>query len=497
MLVHKCRADGQGHALGVQEGSIVLRVAGRAVHTLEEFEEGVVRLRQQGDPSMTIPVVLLAPGPDDASFERRGGAPDPGGGSRGGQQQSRQSRQSRGRGGSRDEKGSVGSLDSESDDGDGHGLSKLFKQQSIAAPLSAEAKSGSGSRARRRDEGEEEEEERGGGGMGDKENDWEGGGGEFGPGDGGGSDDESLGLLGVEDKALAAEAKGEGSGMSRRGGNNHNNNEEEEEEEDGGGRDGWAFATGGGMEVGGDGDDNDDDGDDGGLMAGRAEAKYDGGEGLFFEPGLPVPTVLHPLPEMPFAMGVSVDDKVPVVLYFVNQSPHMQLEIGWVDYEGRLVPRKLLAPGDAHLERSWASHPWLLSAIQPPAFDPALHASPEDADALPPQADDRDMTLLLRVGEAAAKSQSRGYSLLWQPRDRALSFMPQSRADPGKLRPELDPANATDSATRVRNTRASLVQQLRELRADPSGGANGGKPPTITVLMMANQHGASVVQPYS
>ena len=44
MLVHKCRADGQGHALGVQEGSIVLRVAGRAVHTLEEFEEGVASM---------------------------------------------------------------------------------------------------------------------------------------------------------------------------------------------------------------------------------------------------------------------------------------------------------------------------------------------------------------------------------------------------------------------------------------------------------------------
>ena len=233
------------------------------------------------------------------------------------------------------------------------------------------------------------------------------------------------------------------------------------------------------------------------LVAGRAEAKDRGGNPDKYEPGLPVPTVLHPLPDLPFAMGVSVDDRAPVTLYFVNQSPHLHLEVGWVDYEGRLVPRKLLGPGDAHLERSWASHPWLLSAIQPPPFDPEVHASPAAADALPAAADDRDMTLLLRVGEAAAKpGQSRGYSLLWQPRDRAISFMPQARSDPGKLRPELDPANATDSATRVRNTRASLVQQLRELRADPSGGANGGKPPTLTVLMMGNQHGVSVLQPY-
>lgn len=408
-MVHKCRAEGQGAALGVQEGSIVLRVAGRPVRTLEEFEDGVVRLRQAGDPTAIIPVVLLAPGEGHAHLydsKRNGASVD---------------------------KKSLSDDEVDSVEDVGHGLSRLFRQQSLAA----ERKSGQGSD----------------GAIEDLQSD----------------DDESLGLLGVEEKG------------------NQRSDAKESDGSAGGDalvRDGWAFATGGGMEV------EDDDF----LLAARADAKAWGGA-VPQESELPQPAMVHPLPDLPFAMGVSVDDRVPVTLYFVNQSPHLQLEIGWVDYEGHLVPRKLLGPGDAHLEKSWASHPWLLSAIQPPPFHPDQHESPAEADAFPAEANDADMTLLVRIGESAAKGQSRGYSLLWQPRDRALSFMPQSRTDPGKLRPELDPANATDSATRVRNTRASLVHQLRELRADPSGGANGGKPPTLTVLMMGNQHGVSVLQP--
>ena len=106
------------------------------------------------------------------------------------------------------------------------------------------------------------------------------------------------------------------------------------------------------------------------------------------------------------------------------------------------------------------------------------------ADLQAPVRHNTDMALVLRLGEAAASGMKRGYSLLWQPRERSLSFMPQSRTDGGRVRSDLAPGYASDARSRVRNARATIVQQLRDLRADPSGGANGGQPPDLTVMLV-------------
>jgi hypothetical protein len=93
---------------------------------------------------------------------------------------------------------------------------------------------------------------------------------------------------------------------------------------------------------------------------------------------------------------------------------------------------------------------------------------------------------------------------VWQPQERVLSVSrhaPTSRlAEPKALNPKLDPSSSfflqpssssssvgggVSGGARVRAARAQLVQQLRELRKDPSGGANGGKTPTVTVTLMA------------
>ena len=104
-----------------------------------------------------------------------------------------------------------------------------------------------------------------------------------------------------------------------------------------------------------------------------------------------------------------------------------------------------------------------------------------------------DMALVLRLGESAASGMKRGYSLLWQPRERSLSFMPQSRTYSGLVRSDLAPGYASDAKSRVRNARAAIVQQLRDLRADPSGGANGGQPPDLTVTLVGTRGGMNAV----
>ena len=82
---------------------------------------------------------------------------------------------------------------------------------------------------------------------------------------------------------------------------------------------------------------------------------------------------------------------------------------------------------------------------------------------------------------------------MWQPRQRSISFMPQARMDRGRLRQDLGPAYASDAKSRVRNARATIVQQLRDLRADPSGGANGGQLPDLIITMIGTRGGIGAV----
>lgn len=235
-------------------------------------------------------------------------------------------------------------------------------------------------------------------------------------------------------------------------------------------------------------------GDQSALVAGRREPqRWESAEAA--APPLPSPR-RQPIALLPAGLGTSLDDAVPVTLYFVNQTTHMVMEVCWVDYEGQPVPRKRLQPGDVHLERSWSTHPWLLTAVEPPPFDPEYHHTPEEADRHAPEPQEQDMALVVRLGDVAARDELRRYSLLWQPRERALSLMPAARATAaGELREDLRPENAVDSRTRVRNTRAALVHDLRALRADPSGGANHGEPPVLTVFMMGQRRGESVIGP--
>lgn len=85
-------------------------------------------------------------------------------------------------------------------------------------------------------------------------------------------------------------------------------------------------------------------------------------------------TTHHPPPLQ--GLSSSQEDRVPVTLYFVNHSVHMQMEVSWVDYDGRVVPRKVLGPGDALLERSFATHPWIVHSVAPPPVEGTIFTDP-------------------------------------------------------------------------------------------------------------------------
>lgn len=236
------------------------------------------------------------------------------------------------------------------------------------------------------------------------------------------------------------------------------------------------------------------------MMAGRANVKRKGVETLNppLQPAAlshdddddkphspPLTTVHHPparpttppplrIPTLPASMGRSLMDEVPVTLYFVNQSDKMCMEIGWIDYDDALVPRKLLHPGESHLERSWATHPWMLTATSP-SSTPFPAPTPTD------------MCMLLRVGSDTARDRSTTYSVLWQPRERSISVL-TSATTSATHTPSLPPIQSnTDTLNgRVRMQRTQLLRQLHELRVDPSGGANGGDSPLVKVSLLGN-----------
>ncbi|CAM9660651.1 unnamed protein product, partial [Heterosigma akashiwo] len=101
------------------------------------------------------------------------------------------------------------------------------------------------------------------------------------------------------------------------------------------------------------------------------------------------------------------------------------MAVSWLDYEGARAVRRVLGPGEAYLEATYATHPWLARAL---CYDPEGNAIQETAEYL-----------VLRLG-AAAVSDLKAYSVLWQPGEetRTLSFIPQARVDVGNIRvPEI------------------------------------------------------------
>lgn len=48
------------------------------------------------------------------------------------------------------------------------------------------------------------------------------------------------------------------------------------------------------------------------------------------------------------------------MIRFCNSDMSHSMETYWVDYDGQLVVRRVLGPGESYLESSWATHPWVI-----------------------------------------------------------------------------------------------------------------------------------------
>ncbi len=53
-------------------------------------------------------------------------------------------------------------------------------------------------------------------------------------------------------------------------------------------------------------------------------------------------------------------DSCPLLVEFRNTSASRTATVYWVDYDGELVERQALAPGDSYVEGTFATHPWLV-----------------------------------------------------------------------------------------------------------------------------------------
>ena len=62
----------------------------------------------------------------------------------------------------------------------------------------------------------------------------------------------------------------------------------------------------------------------------------------------------------PLRLPCSDADDIAVVIRFCNSDRSHAMETYWVDYDGQLVVRRVLGPGESYLESSWATHPWVV-----------------------------------------------------------------------------------------------------------------------------------------
>jgi hypothetical protein len=67
---------------------------------------------------------------------------------------------------------------------------------------------------------------------------------------------------------------------------------------------------------------------------------------------------------LPLDLGVSKHDEVPVNIFIINNS-HFHVEVGWINYHGSVVVRRVLPPQLSHFEVSYATHPWIITTMNP------------------------------------------------------------------------------------------------------------------------------------
>ncbi|CAN0182534.1 unnamed protein product, partial [Ectocarpus sp. 4 AP-2014] len=273
---------------------------------------------------------------------------------------------------------------------------------------------------------------------------------------------------------------------------------------------GWEFETGGGIF----------DDDDQGLAARKHPARS---QATLAPVVAPADETEEKPPTFPLGLESSAVDDLAVFIWFCNNHESAVMKVSWIDYDGRRVPRRSLAPGACYFERSFATHPWVIQhsdSNQYGSSDRSLHAGEQQEEKCEPigsgapvplkpsprreAGDDDDAELcVVRLGDAMALAQFTG-SLIWNPTGRTLSITKQARVgvpgmsaakraavgagvedgsglDPGMKRlcmagqrREAEEARARAARAVVREEKARVLEEMKAWRTHPLGGGGLG-----------------------
>jgi hypothetical protein len=155
----------------------------------------------------------------------------------------------------------------------------------------------------------------------------------------------------------------------------------------------------------------------------------------------------------------SQDDEIAITYQFSNNDAAGVYNVYWVDYDGQLVLRRSLEPGEGYMERSFSTHPWVVM------------------DTTGAQ------SAVITVGDNAASVQQR-FNIVWNPVSKSMSFMTVSPAPEGDIRRSLANAQPQHQIGLISQGRALMVQQKRELHRDPLTNAA----PKVTFVILPRWH---------
>lgn len=204
-------------------------------------------------------------------------------------------------------------------------------------------------------------------------------------------------------------------------------------------------------------------------------------------------------------------------------TPVVRIQVSWIDYDGKRVPRRSLEPGACYFERSFATHPWF---VQYDDRSQSGHENDDQADQErgkgasrsgasrsrgAPQSKHRQRVLqqgangggeycIVRLGDVMALARLTG-SLVWNPTGRTLSVTRQAKVgvpgmsaaacaeigscvtdgaglDPGMKRlcmaahqREAEEARARARRAIVREEKTRILQEMKTWRTHPIRGA--------------------------
>merc|ERR1711871_112270 len=118
----------------------------------------------------------------------------------------------------------------------------------------------------------------------------------------------------------------------------------------------------------------------------------------------------------------SRDDRKECTFKFCNQDGHRSYMVGWVNYEGSVMSRMILKPGEAYIESSFTTHPWII--------EQGLEGEDGQNAGVEAHEGEEERAMIVMVGNGALAAQQT-YSVVWSPhclqQDASVSFSSASK----------------------------------------------------------------------